>query len=424
MKGNNLRINAIGDKIILTMEDLKQVTQEDFHLREMKQDEDLQIFSAYENYKKIDNVYDIMLDFNFLYESHLHARKCKRYKVEIMQFVDNLESELWEISRDLKEETYELGKYRKFYVVEPKVRLVMALQYRDRIVQWSVYRFLNPFYDKMFIDDSYACRVGKGSHNAIARLRYWLAKVDRQEERWYYLKLDISKFFYRVDHKILLKILAKRIKDKRLMKLLDKIINSKDTKFGLPLGYSPNSCPEDLWLSEIGIPIGNLTSQLFANIYLNEVDQFCKHDLHLHYYVRYMDDIIILGPDKNYLHEIKRTIELFLLEHLSLNLNNKTIVAPVDTGITFLGYRVWSTHQLLKKQSARRIIRHTRKLCYDLRDNYITLEQFKRAITSYRGLLDKCESFGLKRKLNTMYLTIVNGYLEESRQWAEDYNHK
>ena len=424
MKGNNLRINAIGDKIILTMEDLKQVTQEDFHLREMKQDEDLQIFSAYENYKKIDNVYDIMLDFNFLYESHLHARKCKRYKVEIMQFVDNLESELWEISRDLKEETYELGKYRKFYVVEPKVRLVMALQYRDRIVQWSVYRFLNPFYDKMFIDDSYACRVGKGSHNAIARLRYWLAKVDRQEERWYYLKLDISKFFYRVDHKILLKILAKRIKDKRLMKLLDKIINSKDTKFGLPLGYSSNSCPEDLWLSEIGIPIGNLTSQLFANIYLNEVDQFCKHDLHLHYYVRYMDDIIILGPDKNYLHEIKRTIELFLLEHLSLNLNNKTIVAPVDTGITFLGYRVWSTHQLLKKQSARRIIRHTRKLCYDLRDNYITLEQFKRAITSYRGLLDKCESFGLKRKLNTMYLTIVNGYLEESRQWAEDYNHK
>ena len=410
-------------EISLTNKDFNTESQEeDFCLNE--EDKDLQNFFALSNYKRIENVYDTICEFSFLYQSHLNARKCKRYKVEIMKFVDNLEEELYRISYDLKDESYELGKYRKFYVIEPKVRLVMALQYRDRIVQWSIYRFLNPFYNRMFIDDSYACRVGKGSHKAIARLRYWLCQVSRKEDakNWYYLKLDISKFFYRVDHAILLEILARRISDRRLLRLLDKIINSRDTKFGLPLGYNPNSCPQDLWLSEVGIPIGNLTSQLFANIYLNELDQYCKHKLRCHYYIRYMDDIIILGNNKKELHELKNTIESYLASHLALCLNQKTIVAPIDTGITFLGYRVWATHQKLKRESARRIIRHTRKLCYDLRDNEITLEQFKRVVSSYRGILMHCESFGLKNKLNTIYLDIVNNYLKESRTYAVKEN--
>lgn len=164
-----------------------------------------------------------------------------------MKFTFDLEYELYELSRELKSETYELGSYRKFYVREPKLRLVMALSYRDRIVQWSVYRKLNPFYDKIFIEDSYACRVDKGSHKAIDRLQYWIQKVDRdQTGEWYYLKLDISKFFYRIDHDILFNILERRIKDEQLLRLLYKIINSDDTKFGLPEGYSPDECPDDL----------------------------------------------------------------------------------------------------------------------------------------------------------------------------------
>lgn len=241
----------------------------------------------------LDDIYDEICSYEGLYQSHLEARKGKRYRDDVLVFTDRLEENLIELQNELIWQTYKVGKYRQFYVREPKLRLVMALQYRDRIVQWAIYRQLYPFYDKMFIEDSYACRRGKGSHKAADKLQYWLRQVSRKPGKWYYLKLDISKYFYRVDHLVLLEILSRRIKDPRLFQLLREIINSEDTRFGLPAGVSPDECPEEDWLSDVGMPIGNLTSQLFANIYLNELDQLCKHELHLHYYIRYMDDVII-----------------------------------------------------------------------------------------------------------------------------------
>lgn len=142
---------------------------------------------------------------------------------------------------------------------------------------------------------------GKGTHKAADRLQYWLRQTERKPERYYYLKMDISKYFYRVDHDILLKILARRIKDQRLLNLLEKIINCESMNFGLPPGKEPDEVAVSDRLSNKGMPIGNLTSQMFANIYLNEVDQYAKHELGLHYYIRYMDDIIILHHDKKYL---------------------------------------------------------------------------------------------------------------------------
>lgn len=351
----------------------------------------------------LDNVYDDICQYEELYQSHLEARKGKRYRNDVMLFTDDLEGNLIQLQNELIWQTYKIGKYRPFYVREPKLRLVMALQYRDRVVQWDIYKHLYPFYDKMFIEDSYACRREKGTHKAADKLQYWLRQVSRKPGKWYYLKLDISKYFYRVDHAVLMDILSRRIKDERLLWLLETIINSEDTRFGLPAGMSPDECPEDMWLYDVGMPIGNLTSQLFANIYLNELDQLCKHELHLHYYIRYMDDVIILLDSKEELGRIKAEIEAFLHDILHLDLNSKTAIRPVRVGIDFVGYRIWATHRKLKKQTARRMIRCVKDMCEDLSAGEITKENFDRRTASYKGVLRHCNSYGLRSKLNEIY---------------------
>lgn len=351
----------------------------------------------------LDDVYGRICEYEELYLSHLEARKGKRYRDDVLVFTDKLEENLIELQNELIWEKYHIGKYRPFYVREPKLRLVMALQYRDRVVQWAIYRQLYPYYDKTFIEDSYACRIDKGSHKAVDKLQYWLRQVSRKSGEWYYLKLDISKYFYRVDHLVLLDILRRRIKDERLIRLLIKIINSEDTRFGLPAGISPEDCPEEQWLDDVGMPIGNLTSQLFANIYLNELDQMCKHDLRLHYYIRYMDDVIILSDSKAELWEIKAIIEEFLNLQLHLDLNKKTAIRPCREGIEFVGYRVWATHRKLKKQTARRIIRNVKRMCEEMEKGNLSKEEFDRAAASYKGVLEHCNSYGLRRRLNEIY---------------------
>lgn len=351
----------------------------------------------------LDDVYDRICEYEELYQSHLEARKGKRYRDDVLLFTDRLEENLIELQNELIWQSYKVGKYRQFYVREPKLRLVMALQYRDRVVQWAIYKQLYPFYDRMFIEDSYACRREKGSHKAADRLQYWLRQVSRKPGKWYYLKLDISKYFYRVDHLVLLDILSRRIKDPRLIQLLSEIINSEDTRFGLPAGLSPEECTEDMWLADVGMPIGNLTSQLFANLYLNELDQLCKHELHVHYYIRYMDDVIILLDDKRELARLKTIIEDFLNSVLHLDLNKKTAIRPCSLCVDFVGYHIWATHRKLKKQTARRMIRNVKRMCEQMAAGTLSREEFERTAASYNGVLQHCNSYGLKQKLNEIY---------------------
>lgn len=351
----------------------------------------------------LDDVYDRICEYEELYQSHLEARKGKRYRDDVLVFTDKLEENLIELQNELIWQSYSVGAYRPFYVREPKLRLVMALQYRDRVVQWDIYKQLYPFYDKTFIEDSYACRRNKGAHKAADRLQYWLRQVSRKPGEWYYLKLDISKYFYRVDHLVLLDILSRRIKDPRLIQLLSKIINSEDMRFGLPAGVGPDECPEEQWLGDVGMPIGNLTSQLFANIYLNELDQLCKHELRIHYYIRYMDDIIILSDDKRELAEIKKIIEEFLKDFLHLDLNKKTAIRPIWNGIDFVGFRIWATHRKLKKQTARRMIRNVKRLCESVAAGNTSKGELDRVAASYNGVLQHCNSYGLRNKLNAIY---------------------
>jgi retron-type reverse transcriptase len=319
-----------------------------------------------------------------------------------------MEDNLLVIQDGMQTGTHTLGPYRKLWVYVPKKRLVMALPYPDRIVQWAIYQYLNPVYDKLFIEDSYACRKDKGSHKAAKRLQYWMRQIDRKPvNNWYVLKLDISKYFYRVNHEKLLQILARRVKDPEMMAFIRGVVNSRAEPFGLPRGKGPTEVAPGEWLYDCGMPIGNLTSQLFANIYLNELDQYCKHKLKIHYYIRYMDDIIVIAPDKETLNRWKAEIQRFLQEELLLDLNEKTSIRPMRQGVEFVGVRIWPTHMKLRKSTVGRLKREVRKIAAQYAAGEICREDMNRRFASIRGLLEHTESTSLRWRLNEIYRAVL-----------------
>lgn len=340
--------------------------------------------------------YEEITDYKNIYAAHLDAMKGKSERNEIMRFCLKLDENLNKLYTDLQEGKYKVSGYRIIYIHVPKKRLIMALQYRDRVLQWSIYRLLNPLYEKTYIMDSYGCRKNKGREKAALRLQYWLRQTDRKPVQYYYLKLDISKFFYRVDHEVLIKILKRRIKDKRLIGLLETIINSEKRPFGLPLGVDPNEIDPCDMLFDKGMPIGNLTSQMFANIYMNELDQYLKHELHLKCTIRYMDDTIILHPNKAELWEIKEKIETFLSEELKLHLNQKTVIRPTTCNIDFVGYVVNKDEIRLRSATVKRMRARIRYIKKAYEQGEMTRKEVNATMQSYFGLIEHCTNEGLK----------------------------
>lgn len=346
--------------------------------------------------KKFKHLYEQIIDYENLWNAYLNARKGKRFRGEVLEFSHNIEENLIQIQNELIYKTYKIGRYREFYVHEPKKRLIMALPFRDRVVQWAVYQVLEPLFDKQFIQDSYACRKGKGVQRAADRLQYWERKLVRSYNNPYYLKLDISKYFYRIDHDVLLNMLDRRINDKDLMWLLTIIIRSEDTPFGVPLG--DHGFEEDR-IHDIGMPIGNLVSQLFANLYMNELDQYAKHDMKLHNYIRYMDDVVILHHDKNELHRVLQEIELFLSYELKLQLNNKTTIRPIKDGIEYVGYRIWPTHRKMSKKTVKKMRARLKYLQNSFARGEVDADDIHATLMSYLGLIKHADCYSLKRTI-------------------------
>ena len=236
--------------------------------------------------KRYSHIFEQITDMETLKYAYQKALKGKRNRRDAIEFMMNSHKNLLEIQEELLNDTYIMSPYHKFYIADPKKRLIMSLPFKDRVVQWSIFAVINPIFEKRFISTSYACRVGGGTHAAIDKLQEY---VQINGKEGYVLKMDISKYFYRVVHEKLYQIIANTIKDTRALKLLADIIYCQE-----PLGIAL----DDILLtgereSGLGLPIGNLTSQMFANIYLNELDQFAKHELKTKYYVRYMDDMVI-----------------------------------------------------------------------------------------------------------------------------------
>ena len=282
------------------------------------------------------NLFENAFSFANLLEAYKRARRGKQGRHEIATFGWRLESKLLELRQELLSGSYTHGTYRHFIVSDSKRREIQAAPFRDRVVHHAVVAALEPIFDKGFIFDTYACRVGKGTQAAIERFEQF-ARASR-----YILSMDISKYFASIDHEILFSLLKHKIRDTRMLELCRRIIISTEESPGR------------------GIPIGNLTSQLFANIYLNEFDQYAKHTLRLPHYIRYMDDIAALSDDKKELHEVKEAAAVFMRDRLGLALHPRKVqVVPLAIGVDFLGYRIYPHHRLLRKSTvARFVLRH------------------------------------------------------------------
>jgi len=354
--------------------------------------------------KKFKVTYEQITSYTNIYAAYLDARKGKSERNEIMRFSVELDSNLNSLYKELEEGRYKVGGYRIIYIHVPKKRLIMALQFRDRVLQWAIYRLLNPLYEKTYIKDSYACIKDRGREKAAIRLQYWLRQVDRKPVQYYYLKLDISKFFYRVDHEILLEILKHRIKDPRLINLFSIIINSEKRAFGLPLGVDPCEVDPREMLFDKGMPIGNLTSQMFANIYMNELDQYIKHELRLEYLIRYADDTIILVESKEKAWWALEKIKTFLLEKLRLNLNEKTAIRPTTCNVDFVGYVINKDEIRLISATVKRMRSRIKYIVKAYERGEMTLKEVNATMQSYFGLLKHCTNEGLKEN-------IINGFV-------------
>lgn len=306
------------------------------------------------------------------------ARKCKRYRPDVLEFEANREDNLFQAIEVLKDGTYQPGEYRVFKVWEPKERIIMALPFFDRVIQHMIVNFIEPIFEKRFLFHSYACRKGKGVHEASKTLSKWLYELEVvQGKKIYAIKGDIHHYFQSVSHDILKAEIRRYISDKALLKILDRIIDHN--------GIFPPG---------VGILVGNLTSQLFANVYLNKLDQFVKHELKVKYYVRYMDDFIILSEDPAELRRLLAIIEEFLRRELRLELNPKTTILAAKNGINFVGYIHYKDHKKIRKDARRRLT----KLLKAFETGEVELEYFDRSIESRFGHMEHADTYNYIRE--------------------------
>jgi len=326
--------------------------------------------------------------FEALYRAHLRARRGKRDRAEVLRFTQHLEENLLTLQRDLLEGVYRTGEYRYFSVYEPKKRTVAALPYRDRVMQHAMIGVVEPIFERTFHHDSYACRPGKGMHAGADRAQQFLRQVERGHGQVYVLKADISKYFNSIDHGVLKRLLRRRIGCERTLALLDEIIDTSAV-----IGD----------LAPKGLPIGNLTSQLAANIYLHELDDFVKHGLRERRYLRYMDDFCVVHHDKAHLHRLRHEIEAFLWDQLRLTTNHKTQVFPVSgthgRGLDFLGYKIWPHRRRVRKDCVLRMRKKMKRLQRKYADGRVDLDDIKPVVASWVGHVSHADSENLREAL-------------------------
>lgn len=347
----------------------------------------------------IRNVYYEITSFHTLMVADTHVSKGKRENTERLRFYDNREGNLEEISTLLRAGKVPKVEYHSFYIYVPKVRKVIFIDYWSKVVQRAIYDVLNPKICRTFIEHTYACVKGRGQLAAMEQLYTWMRETRTSGTEWYYYKFDVAKFFYRIDHEILMDICRKKIDDPRTVDLLGYYINNDAVPFGMPLDANQLTITEEQMLYDLGIPIGGGLSHMLGNMYLDPLDQFCKRVLGIKRYIRYMDDIIILDNDKERLKEYGRRMTQFLEERLHLNFNNKTALRPVRVGCEFVGFVIYNDHVILRKSTTLRMKRTLRKTRQDYHDNLITFKEANATMQSYLAMLSHVDCKKFKEKL-------------------------
>ena len=330
------------------------------------------------------NLWSRVLEWENLITAAREASRNKRYHSEVMRFNAGLEENLLRIRRLLLAGEWRPRPYREFEVFEPKRRVIHAPAFADRVLHHALVQVIGPYFERRFIEHSYACRVGKGTHAASD----YLSSMLRSAEARYVLKADVTKYFYSIDHDILLRIVARTIGDREVLNLLRVLVKGAD-------------CIE----GNRGLPLGALTSQLLANVYLDQLDHFIKDTLGVRYYVRYMDDFILLHGDKAELWRLLAEIRDFLACELHLTLNNKTRVFPASHGVDFAGYRHFSGYKLPRKRNVRRARKRFAGLSRCYADGRVDIDTVRCCVASFVGYMKHCKGWkSAESTLNSLIL--------------------
>ncbi len=293
----------------------------------------------------------------------------KRKKCDVAEFSLHLMDNILSLQHDPRHHTYRHGSYQAFDIFDPKPRSIHKASVRDRLLHHAIYRVLYLCFERSFIADSFSCRIGKGIHKAINRFRAFAHEVSKNNTRTcWVLKCDVKKFFANIDHEVLMQILSRYIPDHKILWLLGEVIGSfSSTRPG------------------VGLPLGNLTSQLLVNVYMNELDQFVKHKLRARYYIRYADDFVILSENRERLENLIPPIKEFLQNHLQLSLHpDKVFIKTWASGVDFLGWVHFPDHRVLRTGTKRRMIKK------------LAAAKTKETVDSYSGLLKHGNTYKLR----------------------------
>lgn len=330
--------------------------------------------------KTLRNEFNKNLTYEKLMQSHIKSRKGKGYRKEIIEFNLKQEEYIMWLLEELKNQKYKHGGYTTFYVTQPKVRKIEKSKYIDRIIHtWVVDNFLEPLFLPQFINTSFACLKNRGMHKACIYVQNTMKHCKTIWNKYYILKMDVSKYFDSINKSILLNIIKRKIKDKKLLWLINEILYAQKR--------------------EKGLEIGNYTSQMFANIYLNEIDQFIKHKLRIKYYCRYLDDSIIIVKTKEEARISLLEIKKFLKQNLELELNKKTQIFKNKQGVNFCGYKINEYRLKLRDKRKRKLKKKVKKLEKEIKIGKITSKEAHKYLAGHMGYIKYANTKNLENKL-------------------------
>ena len=309
-----------------------------------------------------------------MYKAYLNARKSKRYRRDVILFNLRYEEKISLICKKIKNGKYNFGDFKEFYVYDPKKRRILAAPFEDRIVHtWYVKEFIEKIFVPTFASSSYACIKGKGMHKCALDVKKAMYNVSKKNINAYVVKMDVAKFFDNIDRNILFDIIKRKVSDKEFLNFTKNLLNSSKK-------YDKKE--------NISIPIGNFSSQMFGNIYLNEVDRYAKEVLKCKYYFRYMDDTCIICKNKEEAKYVLFKLTVFYAEKLHLLLNNKTDIFPIKNVVNFCGYKITNKGYMnLRNKGKKRFIKKVKKLRMLLKSGKITVNEVKRSISGNIGYI-------------------------------------
>ncbi len=315
-----------------------------------------------------------VIDFENLHAAYMQARKGKRFRAEVLRYSLNAEEHLANLQNHLIWKTWQPGRQREFVVREPKLRAIQAPPFADRVLHHALVRVIEPVFERRFIADSFACRTGKGTQAAVQRVQHFVRLARR---RWgdgvYVIKADISRYFASIRHDVLMTEIGRAISDQDVLWLMRRIIGAYGHDDG------------------VGLPVGALTSQLSANIILNRLDYFAKDDLDLAYYVRYMDDFVVIVQDRA---QAAHVLDMLggAVNALALSLNAKTAYHPWQRGVDFAGYRIWPTHILPRKRNIKRARADFKRLAKAYAAGRVEAARVRQRVDAFRAYAKHCSA--------------------------------